>query len=43
MALARTVRQLSEVFSVMRVSSLSELAPYISFGQARPFAFLQSV
>ncbi len=28
------VRQLSEVYSVMRVSSLSELAPYIGFGQA---------
>jgi len=34
-ALSRTVRQLSEVYSVMRVSSLSELAPFgWSFGQA---------
>lgn len=31
------VRQLSEVYSVMRVSSLSELAPYIGFGQVGSF------
>lgn len=34
-ALTRTVRQLSDVYSVMRVSSMSELAPFgWSFGQA---------
>ena len=34
-ALSRTIRQLSEVYSTMRVSSLSELAPFgWSFGQS---------
>ena len=34
-AVARMVRQLSEVYSVMRVSTMSELAPFIGFGQVR--------
>ena len=34
-ALVRTVRQLSEVYSVMRVSALSELAPFgLTFGES---------
>ncbi|PSC76450.1 eukaryotic translation initiation factor 3 subunit A-like [Micractinium conductrix] len=33
-AVAKMVRQLSEVYSVMRVSTMSELAPFIGFGQA---------
>jgi translation initiation factor 3 subunit A len=33
-AVAKMVRQLSEVYSVMRVSHMSELAPFIGFGQA---------
>ena len=32
-AVAKMVRQLSEVYSVMRVSHMSELAPFIGFGQ----------
>lgn len=32
-AVAKMVRQLSEVYSVMRVSTMSELAPFIGFGQ----------
>jgi hypothetical protein len=35
-AVARMVRQLSEVYSVMRVSTMSELAPFIGFGQVSP-------
>jgi hypothetical protein len=34
-AVARMVRQLSEVYSVVRVSTMSELAPFIAFGQVR--------
>ena len=34
-AVAKMVRQLSEVYSVMRVSTMSELAPFIGFGQVR--------
>ena len=37
-AVARMVRQLSEVYSVMRVSTMSELAPFIGFGQVRALA-----
>ena len=32
-AVAKMVRQLSEVYSVIRVSHMSELAPFIGFGQ----------
>ena len=35
-AVARMVRQLSEVYSIIRVSTMSELAPFIGFGQVRP-------
>ena len=34
-AVARMVRQLSDVYSVVRVSTMSELAPFIAFGQVR--------
>ncbi|KAI3438410.1 hypothetical protein D9Q98_000841 [Chlorella vulgaris] len=33
-AVAKMVRQLSEVYSVVRVSTMSDLAPFIGFGQA---------
>jgi hypothetical protein len=36
-AIVRMVRQLGDVYSVMRVSSLSELAPFIAFGEVRVF------
>jgi translation initiation factor 3 subunit A len=32
-AVAKMVRQLSEVYSVVRVSTMSDLAPFIGFGQ----------